>query len=102
MERWPVFNVADIAVTIGMIILITLVLSDRGHEHETSTEKEIKKNGGFALRAAASGGHIDIVKYLLERGVDPTKSGKPSALDVATRKGHWEIVSLLKSYGAKK
>jgi signal peptidase II len=35
MERWPVFNVADIAVTVGMIILITLVLTDRGSEGES-------------------------------------------------------------------
>ena len=38
MARWPVFNIADIAVTIGMIVLITLVLSDRGPESERADE----------------------------------------------------------------
>lgn len=37
MERWPVFNIADTAVTIGMIILITHVLSDRGPETDAAT-----------------------------------------------------------------
>lgn len=65
-------------------------------------DKEVKKHGGLTLQAAASGGYIDIVEFLLERGADPNKSGKPSALDVATRKGHWEIALLLMDHGAEK
>ncbi len=32
--RWPVFNVADSAVTVGMILLIVLVLTERQEERE--------------------------------------------------------------------
>jgi len=32
--RWPVFNVADIAVTAGMIILVTLVLFEKDKERD--------------------------------------------------------------------
>jgi len=44
MERWPVFNVADMAVTIGMIILITIVISDRSHEIEEAQDEETEKD----------------------------------------------------------
>ncbi|MFQ5864438.1 MAG: signal peptidase II [bacterium] len=32
--RWPIFNVADSSVTIGMIILVTLVLLDKSEKKE--------------------------------------------------------------------
>ncbi len=32
--RWPVFNVADSAVTIGMVLLIAAVLLEKPEEHE--------------------------------------------------------------------
>ena len=34
--RWPVFNVADSAVTVGMILLIVLVLTERQEEREVA------------------------------------------------------------------
>lgn len=34
MERWPVFNVADVAVTIGMIILLSMILFEKGKKEE--------------------------------------------------------------------
>jgi len=80
----------------------------RGHrkivEVLAGDKKEIKKHGGFAVRSAAAGGHghIEIVEFLLEKGADPNKSGKPSALEVATRKEYWEIVKMLKAYGARR
>lgn len=40
--RWPIFNMADIAVSVGMIVLITLLLFDRDlkdENKEVSTEK---------------------------------------------------------------
>jgi len=34
--RWPIFNAADIAVTVGMILLVTLVLFSKDQKQETS------------------------------------------------------------------
>ncbi|MBN2410257.1 signal peptidase II [candidate division KSB1 bacterium] len=42
MTRWPVFNVADIAVSVGMIMLMIFVIFDK--EHETGTEEIIAEN----------------------------------------------------------
>lgn len=39
--HWPVFNVADIAVFIGMTILIIVVIFDRGHEETEEEQLEI-------------------------------------------------------------
>lgn len=43
--RWPIFNVADSAVTVGMIILVTVMLFDKSHkeqeeDNELTAEKE--------------------------------------------------------------
>jgi signal peptidase II len=40
MARWPVFNVADAAVTIGVIVLILMILlsSERGGHRQTSEQ----------------------------------------------------------------
>jgi signal peptidase II len=36
---WPIFNFADIAVTVGMIILIVIVFYERKEEKESQEEK---------------------------------------------------------------
>ncbi len=36
--RWPIFNIADIAVTIGMIILISVVLFEKDAQQEDNSE----------------------------------------------------------------
>jgi len=38
--RWPVFNVADSAVTVGMIILLVVILFEKHPEEETAPLKE--------------------------------------------------------------
>lgn len=39
--HWPVFNVADIAVFIGMTILIIVVIFDKGHGESEEEQLEI-------------------------------------------------------------
>jgi serine/threonine protein kinase len=55
-----------------------------------------------ALHLAASEGHLHVVSYLLESGVDvdPRDRWGGTPLDDAIRHGHREVVRLLKSYGA--
>ncbi|KAI0520856.1 ankyrin repeat-containing domain protein [Xylaria bambusicola] len=57
---------------------------------------------GTALQAAAYSGHTDVVKILLQRGVDPNVRGGKyrSALNAAVFQGHWYIVEMLLDKGA--
>ncbi len=51
---------------------------------------------------AAKAGHIDVVKFLLEKGADATGlGGLPSPAEVAARSGHKEIADLIGSYEKK-
>ena len=64
--------------------------------------KSTKKHGGVALYYSALRGDYLITEMLLSRGANPNKSkGLPSALETAIKKQHWEVVKLLKEYGAK-
>lgn len=59
---------------------------------------------GVPLRCAAGGGHIAVVKLLLERGADPNRAEpvapQGGALYDAIAGRHWEIVRLLLHHGA--
>jgi signal peptidase II len=45
MERWPVYNIADIAVTAGMVILLAFIIFDKDvkdvPQSESTSEQEI-------------------------------------------------------------
>ena len=56
--------------------------------------------GNTVLIEAASCGHLEIVKYLIEKGADINAKNRNgnTALVEATSKGHLEIVKLLTNY----
>jgi ankyrin repeat protein len=60
---------------------------------------------GAPLRNAAGGGHLEIVKLLLERGADPNLpeegiAPRGGALHAAVANGHFEVAELLLAHGA--
>jgi ankyrin repeat protein len=66
---------------------------------DLNTDSEIY---GTPLSSAVTDGHTKIVKYLLDRGVDPSKlSNGKSPLEFAAEGGHLEIVKLLVNKGAQ-
>lgn len=60
---------------------------------------------GAPIKNAAAGGHLEIVRFLLERGADPNLpeegiAPQGHALYSAAANGHFEIVKLLLEHGA--
>jgi uncharacterized protein len=60
------------------------------------------KNPSSSLHACTQEGHLDVVKILVENGVDVNRLGiaNQSAIRVATRNGHLEIIKYLIVHGA--
>ncbi|MBL9134976.1 MAG: ankyrin repeat domain-containing protein [Verrucomicrobiales bacterium] len=61
---------------------------------------------GAPIKNAAAGGHLEIVRFLLERGADPNLPEEGIAPDgqavyAAAAKGHYEIVELLLAHGGR-
>lgn len=69
---------------------------------DAGADVNANRNGSTALMWASNGGHIDIVKLLLDRGSDPNLKDEYSsaALIEASRFGFTEIVKLLLDHGA--
>ena len=60
-----------------------------------------KKISDRTIYAACSKGHIDVVKCLLEGGIDPNvNSGSGTPIYAAAKYGHLDLVKLLVEYGA--
>jgi hypothetical protein len=62
-----------------------------------------EKDSGYGLRAAAATGRMEVVRFLLESGVDvglPDDEGR-TALSCALQNGHAHVSELLRSRGAK-
>ncbi|XP_064646952.1 death-associated protein kinase 1-like isoform X2 [Lineus longissimus] len=59
------------------------------------------KNGETALHMAAGGGHVDIIEYLKEKGVDLAATDKhgDDAIYWAARQGHMDVIEYLKEQG---
>ncbi|KAJ7059432.1 hypothetical protein C8F01DRAFT_1370371 [Mycena amicta] len=57
---------------------------------------------GNALQAASDGGHLDVVRLLLEHGADVNMQGGHygNALQAASHSGHLDVVRLLLEHGA--
>jgi len=60
------------------------------------------KYGRLPLITASDYGYFDIVEHLLKKGADPNINRfERTALEIASRNNHTEVVELLKKYGAK-
>ena len=57
------------------------------------------QNGETSLTNACESGHLDVVKYLVERNADVshTTQGGDTSLDLARRNNHEDVVTFLKS-----
>ena len=73
-------------------------------EWKPSLTKEVDENGWSPLQCAAHFGYTTIVKQLLHKSPDKSvaclgiKRGKKTALLIAAKRGHKDIVDLLLSY----
>jgi ankyrin repeat protein len=56
--------------------------------------------GWTPLNAAASNGHLDVVKYLLEKGADTSCKVGRTPLARAAASGHLEVAKVLLQHGA--
>jgi ankyrin repeat protein len=60
---------------------------------------DINAGGGWAIRASAQMGHLEVVKLLLEKGAY-INAGDGAALRASAQMGHLEVVKLLLEQGA--
>lgn len=87
----------EAAAGIGRLDVVRTFFDDRGLKSETTREQ--LESG---LRYAAGYGHPDVVRFLLEKGVDPgaRDDGDQTALHWTTYGPHLEIAKMLIAAGA--
>ena len=78
----------EFAAQSGSLEIIGLLYEERAR-----LIKNYKNDGSISLRSAAEYGHLETVRLLLEKGVDPNSVN--TALMFAAKNGHLEIVLLL-------
>lgn len=95
------YTALEAACRVGEERIVELLLAGGADVHATGS-----RTGGSALHAAAEGGHAEIVRKLLERGVDCNvlvgRAGtrEQTALQSAYCLGHMDIVRVLREAGA--
>jgi ankyrin repeat protein len=85
---------------VGLVEYTRLASAESDEKHPTNTQEGWF---GSALGAAAHGGHVDVVRYLLEHGADPNALGGGEfghVLQVAALGGSVEVVKVLLDAGA--
>ena len=90
-RMWPACRAGDLAT-------VKQLLRD-GVDVNASTEY-----GATALSYAADKGHVELVRFLLEKGANPNTQDtfyKSSPLSWATMNEHWEVTVLLVEHGAE-
>ncbi len=75
-DRWPIFNLADAAVTIGVIILIIFYKQARTEEENEAAAAEAALNTEAAAEDRQSAGNIN-PQSKLKTGTDNRKNGQP-------------------------
>ena len=83
------------ACTSGDVAAVVNLVTER---HASASEPQDEESGLTPLVAACEAGHIEVVKYLLEReSVDPEQTAKDGTtpLHAAARGGHVEVVQYL-------
>ncbi|MCC7374373.1 MAG: ankyrin repeat domain-containing protein [Verrucomicrobiales bacterium] len=83
-----------------------LVSQDPGLVNRVSDYNGYYLGCGAPIKNAAAGGHLEIVRFLLENGADPNLPEEGIAPDgqavySAAAKGHFEIVKLLLQHGGR-
>ncbi|WP_102028692.1 ankyrin repeat domain-containing protein [Salirhabdus sp. Marseille-P4669] len=98
MEQNSIKKAIRNAIKIGDINKLKQLIGDNNEILNTQT------SFGTWLHVAAKKGHLEIVEYLIDKGIDINARGgtfDASALNLAAGEGHLEIVKYLIEHGAE-
>lgn len=105
IERGAYVDICIAALVGNASRVAELLDDDPALANSVSAYSTYYAGSGTPLNNAVSGGHIDVVKLLLERGADPNLreeglAPKGQALYTAVTKRHYDIAKLLLDHGA--